>query len=269
VHQVGGAEQTDARCRYVVGLKLDGAEHSSGVLERPGDMSVSGDPHSVRESSQAGAFRSWLDLSNEVGPARRDKKARSRIPDDSFLGLLAPDALEEVGGVLSRVTKPTLNPIWNAGELVDRQAGDVRGAVAEQRRTLPAGVVVAVAKAATASRLTGLSISEIGSGSTEHGLGATAVNPKFQDGGLVSMTGRAVALRPTSLGLVDNGAGLANCSFGTLKGGSEVRNGGAFSLVRTSSTIVAGEADSDGGGGVAVASSTTFVAGEADVPVPH
>jgi hypothetical protein len=167
MHQVGGAEKTDARCRYVVGSKLDGAKHASGVLERPSDVSVSGDPNPVRESSHAGAFWSGLDWSNEVGLARRDRKARSGIPDDSVLGLLVPDALEEVDGVIPRVTERVLNPGWNAAELFDRQSGNVRGPVTEQRLTFTVGIVSAVAKASTASRLTGLSISEIGSSLTE------------------------------------------------------------------------------------------------------
>jgi hypothetical protein len=181
VHQIGGAEQTDAHCRYVVGSKLDGAEHS-GVVSSNVQATC---PYPAILTPFASPRGLALSGAGSIGPTKSAlHKARSKgslgIPDDAVLGLLVPDALEEVGGVLHpRVTERVLNPIRNAAKLVNRQSGDVRGAVTEQRLTFAVGVVGAVAKASTASRLTGLSISEIRLSSTEQGLGATAARPKF------------------------------------------------------------------------------------------
>jgi hypothetical protein len=232
VHEVGGAEQTDACCRYVLGLKLDGAEHSGGVLKRPGNVAVSDNPHRF-----ASPCRLALSGAGSIGSTKSALQGEiERLAPESQMTWCLVSLFQTRWKrlrVLPRVMELVLNPVRNAAELIDRQSGDVRGPVMEQRLTLTVGVVGAVAKATTASRLTGLSISEIGSSSTEQGLGAAAVCLKFRDCSLFAATGRAVALRSTSLGLIDGGSGLANSSFGTLTSRSKVRNGGLFSLVRT------------------------------------
>jgi hypothetical protein len=154
------------------------------------------------------------------------------IPDDSMFGLLLPDALKEVRRVLPRVTKPFLNPVRDGGELVDRQGGDERGAVTEQRRALTVGVIRAVAETTAASQLTRLGISEKSVGATTHGLGTAAMHAKFRDDALHVTTGRPVAASSTSLGLMDSGLSLANRRFGTLTGRLKARDGALFSLVR-------------------------------------
>jgi hypothetical protein len=92
--QIRGAQPADLRTPYVVGPKLERAEHPRAVREAPRDVAAPADLRPVRKDSPPDAVRDRLDRTDEVVVVRTERHARPGIPHDLARGLLVAAAMD-------------------------------------------------------------------------------------------------------------------------------------------------------------------------------